>query len=168
MQSAVSLGQVQPNNCALGRSGTYSSGGIVRWRPCNGYIGVMTYGPGTTGNRKLTTQPSVTNPGGVPVPPGETPVLFVQFVEVSLNSPVTFTAPTVPPLSNRSRITGVPPGTYKFYAYNGAALIGGFPINLGSPTAGGVLRFTSPPYSPLPQLGTISPGQTISFELVTP
>jgi hypothetical protein len=170
MRSTVGLVRIQPDNCNAGDAGTSSGGGVVRWKPCGGYIGRMTYGPGTSGNLKLRIFPSSTNPGGVPVPPGETPVLFVQQL-ADPNNPgsITFTAPTVPPLSNRARILGVPLGvTYKLYAYNGPALLAGFPIALGMPNPSGVLIFASPPYSPLPLLPTLTPGTTISFELVTP
>lgn len=165
MRSAVSA---KPNNnCAHGDAGTSSTGGFIRWKNCNGYTGHMTYGPGTTGGIKLDIQPSTTNPGGIPVPPGETPVLFVQqLVRPTDPSPVTFTAPTVPPAANKSRILGVPAGTYQLYVYNGSTQIAG-PFVLGSPV-GGILRFTSPPYSPLPSLGTQGLGVTYTFELVTP
>ncbi|HXM08062.1 MAG TPA: hypothetical protein VN936_11380, partial [Candidatus Acidoferrum sp.] len=114
------------------------------------------------------TQSSLSNPGGVPVPSGETPMLFVQQQVLPGDpGPANFTAPTVPPLGNRSKILGVPTGTYQLFAYIGATLQSGFPINLGSPTAG-VLKFTASPWSPLPQLGTIPVGTTVSFELVTP
>lgn len=164
MRSAV---KVEPNaNCAHGDAGTSSAGGFIKWKHCNGYIGHMTYGPGTTGSIKLDIQPSTTNPG-VPVPAGETPVLFVQqFVRPTDPSGVTFTAPSPPTGANKSRILGVPAGTYQLYVYNGATLIAG-PFVLGSPVSG-VLRFTSPPYSPLPSLGTQGLGVTYTFELVTP
>jgi hypothetical protein len=168
MPSAVSVGRVQPdNNCAHGDAGTSSTGGFIRWKTCSGYVGHMTYGSGTTGGIKLDIQPSTANPGGIPVPPGETPVLFVQqFVRPTDPSPVTFTAPTVPPAANKSRITGVPPGTYQLYVYNGSVQIAG-PFVLGSPV-GGILRFSAAPYSPLPSLGTQGLGTTYTFELVTP
>jgi hypothetical protein len=81
--------------------------------------------------------------------------------------PANFTPPTVPPPGNRSRIMGVPTGTYQLYAYIGTTLQSGFPIVLGSPTAG-ILKFTASPWSPLPPLGSIPVGTTVSFELVTP
>ncbi len=167
MRSA-SVGRIQPNsNCAHGDAGTSSAGGFIKWKHCNGYIGHMTYGPGTTGGIKLDIQPSTSNPGGIPVPPGETPVLFVQqYVRPTDPSGVTFTGPTVPPGANKSRITGVPAGTYQLYVYNGSTLIAG-PFVLGSPVAG-ILRFSTTPYSPLPFVGTQGLGVTYTFELVTP
>jgi hypothetical protein len=167
MQSAVRLAHVQPDNCNYGSYGTSSAGGFIKWKTCGGYLGHMTYGPGTSGGLKISTQSSTTNPGGVPVPPGETPVLFTQMQVLPQDpGPATFTAPVVPPGANKSRITGVPPGTYQLYAYNGAVLQGGFPIVLGSPV-GGILYFPAP-YSPLPLLPTLPVGTTISFELVKP
>ncbi len=166
--SAGSLVRIHPDNCNAGDAGTSSGGGFVKWKTCGGYIGHMTYGPGTTGNLKIRIFPSSTNPGGVPVPTGETPVLFVQQL-ADPNNPgsMTFTPPVVPPGANKSRITGVPAGTYKLYAYNGVVLQAGFPVVLGSPV-GGILRFNASPHSPLPLLPTLAPGTTISFELVTP
>jgi len=166
--SAVGLARVHPDNCNYGSYGTSSAGGFIKWKTCGGYLGHMTYGPGTSGGLKISTQSSTTNPGGVPVPPGETPVLFTQMQVLPQDpGPATFTAPVVPPAANRSRITGVPAGTYKLYAYNGLALQGGFPIVLGAPV-GGILYFSAAPYSPLPLLPTLPVGTTISFELVKP
>lgn len=168
MRSPVSLVRVHPDSCNFGSYGTSSSGGFLKWKICSGYMGHMTYGPGTSGGLKISTQPSTVNPGGVPVPAGETPVLFVQQVVLPQDpGPATFTIPTVPPAANKSRITGVPPGTYKLYAYNGVVLQGGFPVVLGSPIAG-ILHFSGTPYSPLPLLPTLPVGTTISFELVKP
>ena len=168
VRSTAGLIRIRPDNCNVGDAGASPNGGFIKWKSCGGYKGRMTYGPGTTGG-KFPIYPSTTNPGGVPVPPGETPVLFVQQLADPDNAgPITFTAPTVPPLSNRARILGVPTGvTYKLYAY-GPALLTGFPIPLGMPNPSGVLIFTSPPYSPLPLLPPPAPGTTISFELVTP
>lgn len=168
MHSATSLPRVHPDVCNYLSQGTSSSGGFLKWKICNGYVGHMTYGPGSAGNLKISTQPSTTNPGGVPVPAGETPVLFVQQQVLPQDpGPASFTPPVVPPNSNESRITGVPAGTFKLYAYNGAVLQAGFPVNLGSPVSG-VLRFTAAPYSPLPILPSLPVGTTISFELVKP
>jgi hypothetical protein len=154
--------------CAYLSQGTSSSGGFLKWKVCGGIKGRITYGPGSVGNLKISTQSSLSNPGGVPVPSGETPVLFVQQQVLPGDpAPANFTAPTVPPLGSRSKIYGVPSGTYQLFAYIGATLQSGFPINLGSPTAG-VLKFTASPWSPLPPLGTIPVGTTVSFELVTP
>jgi hypothetical protein len=154
--------------CGYLGQGTSSGGGFLKWTVCGGIKGRITYGPGSVGNLKISTQPSLSNPGGVPVPAGETPVLFVQQQVLPGDpAPANFTPPTVPPPGNRSKIMGVPAGTYQLFAYIGATLQSGFPINLGSPTAG-VLKFTASPWSPLPPLGTIPVGTTVSFELVTP
>jgi hypothetical protein len=167
-QSAIGLGRVHPDNCNFLSQKTSSSGGFIRWKICNGYVGHMSYGPGSTGDLKIGTQASITNPGNVPVPAGETPVLFVQMQVLPQDpGPATFTAPTVPPPSNKSTITGVPPGTYKFYAYNSSNVLLVGPIILGAPV-GSVLHFSSPPHSPLPILPTLPVGTTISFELTTP
>ena len=154
--------------CGYLSQGTSSGGGFLKWKVCGGIKARMTYGPGSVGNLKISTQPSLSNPGGVPIPPGETPVLFVQQQVLPGDpAPANFTPPTVPPPGNRSKIMGVPSGTYQLYAYIGATLQSGFPINLGSPTAG-VLKFTASPWSPLPPLGTMPVGTTVSFELATP
>ncbi|MGA8533497.1 MAG: hypothetical protein WB615_05265 [Candidatus Tumulicola sp.] len=167
MHSAASLGRVHPDNCNYKSQGTSSSGGFLRWKLCSGYSARMTYGPGTTGNLKISTQPSITNPGGVPVPAGETPVLFVQQQVLPQDpGPATFTAPMVPPATNKSRILGVPAGTYKLYVYNSSGMLL-FSINLGAPSAG-TLLFNALPHSPLPLLGTLPVGTVTSFELVTP
>ncbi|HEX3671103.1 MAG TPA: hypothetical protein VHT92_05300 [Candidatus Cybelea sp.] len=169
IRSTAGLVRIRPDNCSAGDGGASPSGGLIKWKTCGGYKGRMTYGPGTTGG-KFLIYPSTTNPGGVPVPPGETPVLFVQQVADAFNAgPITFTPPAVPPLSNRARILGVPLGfTYRLYAFNGATLLAGFPIPLGTPNPPGTLIFTSPPYSPLPVLPPVAPSTTISFELATP
>ncbi len=156
------------STCAYLSQGTSSSGGFLKSMVCGGIKARMTYGPGSVGNLKISTQPSLSNPGGVPVPAGETPVLFVQMQVLPGDpAPANFTPPTVPPPGNRSKIMGVPTGTYQLYAYIGTTLQSGFPINLGSPTAG-VLKFTASPWSPLPPLGTMPVGTTVSFELATP
>ena len=169
MQSVASLGRVHPDSCNFKSSGTSSSGGFIKWKVCSGIVGRMTYGPGSTGNLKIGTQAYTSNPGSVPVPAGETPVLFIQMQVLPQDpGPATFTAPTVPPGTNKAKINGVPSGaTYKFYAYNGAVLQTGFPVILGAPVAG-VLTFNSPPHSPLPLLPTLPVGTVISFELTKP
>ncbi len=169
LRAPAALGHVQPNTCNVAwQGGTAFSGMYVRLTACGGFNGRFYYGSGSTPGRKLTSTTSTSNPGGVPVPPGETPVLFDQML-ISPNNPgaLTFTVPSpVPPYS---RIAGVPLGvTYHLYAYNNGALQTGFPISLGTPTPAGALRFTSPPYSPLPMLPALTPGTTISFELATP
>ena len=170
MRSVGSLGRVHPDNCNFHSYGTSSGGGFIKWKQCSGYVGNMSYGPGSTGGLKIGTQAYLTNPTGmVPVPTGETPVLFVQMQVLPQDpGPATFTAPMVPPPTNKSTITGVPAGTYKLYAYNSSAmLLAGFPINLGAPV-GSVLHFASPPHSPLPMLPTLPVGTTVSFELTKP
>jgi hypothetical protein len=160
--------RAHPASCGYLSQGTSSSGGFLKWKACGGITARTTYGPGSVGNLKISTQPSLSNPGGVPVPAGETPVLFVQMQVLPGDpAPANFTPPTVPPPGNRSKIMGVPSGTYQLYAYIGATLQSGFPINLGSPVAG-VLKFTASPWSPLPPLGTMPVGTTVSFELATP
>lgn len=166
----IAPSHIRPNNpCGHNDAGTSSAGGFIRWNQCAGMIGRMTYGSGTTGNDKLDIYTSTTNPGGIPIPPGETAVLFAQqFVRPTDPSAVTFTGPPPPPpATNRSRITGVAPGTYQLNVYNGATLIAG-PFVLGSPTPAGVLRFMAAPYSPLPFIGTQPLGSTYTFELDTP
>ena len=171
--SPVGASRMQPATCnAPWEGGTSFSGLYVRWPSCGGHNGRMYYGSGSTPGRKLSSTTSTSNPGGVPVPPGETPVLFDQML-ISPNNPgsLTFTPPIVGPgNTNKSRITGFVPltGTYQLYAYNGNTLQAGFPIALGSPNAGGVLFFNAAPNSPLPLLAPLAPGTTISFELVTP
>jgi hypothetical protein len=169
MQPVGSLGRVHPDNCNFKSSGTSSSGGFIKWKVCSGIVGRMTYGPGSTGNLKIGTQASTANPGGVTVPAGETPVLFVKMQVLPQDpGPATFTAPTVPPGTNKAKINGVPPGTYKFYAYDVSNnLQTGFPVNLGAPV-GGTLTFSGPPHSPLPMLPTLPVGTVIYFELTTP
>lgn len=163
--------RAHPDNCnvhdVFTRSATTS---FLKVTNCSGFVGRLYYGPGTVGGLKFTTQAFTSNPGSVPVPAGETPVLFIQLHVLPQDpAPANFTAPTVPPNSNRSRITGVPTGnTYKFYAYdNSFTLIAG-PINLGSPTAGGTLFFSTSPWSPLPLIGTVPVGNNIWFELTKP
>jgi hypothetical protein len=174
--SAQSLGsspsvRVHPDNCnihdAFTRSATTS---FLKVTNCSGFVGRLYYGPGSVGGLKFTMQGFTSNPGGVPVPAGETPVLFIQMHVLPQDpAPASFTAPTVPPNSNRSRITGVPTGnTYKFYAYDNSFTLLAGPINLGSPTAGGTLFFSASPWSPLPLIGTVPVGDNIWFELTKP
>ncbi len=164
--------RAHPYNCNIHDDGTRSATtSFLKVTNCSGFAGRLFYGPGTVGGLKITTQGFTSNPGAVPVPPGETPVLFIQMHVLPQDpAPASFAAPTVPPNSNRSRITGVPTGnTYKFYAYdNSFTPIGGFPINLGSPTAGGTLFFTASPWSPLPLVGTVPVGNNVWFELTKP
>ena len=163
------VGRVQPNPCAVPWVGGPNFGAnlFVRWPSCGGLQGRMYFGNGTTPGIRLVSTDYATNPGGVPVPPGETPVLFEQ---MDIDAPaglVTFTQPSpVPPYS---RIQGVANGqTYQLYAYiNGVLVTPGFPIILGTPVAG-FLRFTTAPYSPLPLLPASPAGTVVSFELVTP
>ena len=161
-------GRVHPDNCNFKNNGTSSSGGFIKWKQCGLMIGRLTYGPGSTGGLNISTQPYKLNPGSIPVPAGETPVLFVQMQVLPQNpGPATFTAPTVPPGTNKAKINGVPGGnTYKFYAYNGPVLQSGFPVVLGAPVSG-TLTFPAP-YSPLPLLPTLPVGTVISFELTRP
>ncbi len=171
MQSAVSLGRVHPDFCNFKNNATSSGGGFLKWKQCGLIVGRMTYGPGSTGGLNVSTQPYKLNPGSVPVPPGEQPVIFMQMQVLPQSpGPASFTAPTVPPNSNRSRITSVPIGdTYKLYAYdNSFTPIAGFPIILGSPTAGGTLFFNGPSWSPLPLLGSVPVGASVWFELTKP
>ncbi|MGB8519363.1 MAG: hypothetical protein WCD38_04305 [Candidatus Tumulicola sp.] len=173
-QALVSAPNVRahPDNCNIKDVFTRSAvTSFLKVTTCGGFIGRLYYGPGTTGGLKFTTQGFTSNPGGVPVPTGETPVLFIQLHVLPQDpAPASFTAPVVPPNSNRSRFTGVPIGnTYKFYAYdNSFTLIAGFPINLGSPTGGGTLFFSTSPWSPLPLLGTVPVGNNVWFELTKP
>ncbi len=164
--------RAHPDNCNIKDVFTRSAvTSFLKVTTCSGFVGRLFYGPGSVGGLKFTTQGFATNPGGVPVPAGETPVLFIQLHVLPQDpAPASFTAPVVPPNSNRSRITGVPTGnTYKFYAYdNSFTLIAGFPINLGSPTTGGTLFFNTTPWSPLPLLGTVPVGNNIWFELTKP
>jgi hypothetical protein len=153
--------------CGYLSQGTSLSGGFLKWKVCGGINARITYGPGLW-VISISTQPSLSNPGGIPVPAGETPVLFVQMQVLPGDpAPANFTSPTVPPPGNRSEITGVATGTYQLYAYIGTTLQSGFPIDLGSPTAR-VLKFTASPWSPLPPLGTMPVGTTVSFELAAP
>ena len=169
-QSSIPAVRAHPDSCAIHDNGTHATGGFLKMTSCGGSVARLFYGSGSAGNLKITTQGFTTNPGGVPVPTGETPVLFIQMVVLPQDpGPATFTAPTVPPNSNRSRITNIPTGnTYKFYAYSGITLLTGFPINLGSPNSGGTLFFTASPWSPLPLLPSLPPGSTINFELTKP
>lgn len=170
VRSVVSLGRVHPDLCNFKSYGTSSGGGTIKWKVCNSIIGRMTYGPGSAGNLKIGTQAYASNPGSVPVPAGETPVLFIQMQVLPQDpGPATFTAPTVPPGTNKAKINGLPAGstTYKFYAYNGSTLQAGFPVNLGA-AVGGTLTFSGATYSPLPLLPTLPVGTVISFELTKP
>ncbi len=164
--------RAHPDNCNVHDNGTRSAATtFLKVTTCGGMVGRLYYGPGSVGGLKIQTQGFTSNPGSVPVPAGETPVLFIQMHVLPQDpAPASFAAPVVPPNSNRSRITGVPTGnTYKFYAYdNSFTLIAGFPINLGSPTAGGTLFFTVNPWSPLPLLGSVPVGASVWFELTKP
>src|SRR5580698_1444859 len=54
--------------CAYLSQGTSSAGGFLKWKVCGGIKARITYGPGSNGNLKISTQSSLSNPGGVPVP----------------------------------------------------------------------------------------------------
>jgi hypothetical protein len=161
------VGRVQPATCGVPWVGGPPSTVFVRWPWCSGYAGRMYFGTGTTPGIRLVSTDYTTNPGGVPVPPGETPVLFEQMTIDAPAGLVTFTPPVPFPVS---RIQGVANGqTYQLYAYiSGVPVTPGFPIALGMPSPPGIVRFTAPPYSPLPLLPALPSGTTVSFELVTP
>lgn len=160
--------RAHPDSCLVHETGSQPTGGFIKVKNCGGHVARLYYGSGSS-PVKVTTQGFTSNPGGVPVPAGETPVLFVQMNILPGPGPSSFTPPMVPPTSNRSRITGLVAGnTYKLYAYQGATLLGNFPMTLGTPNPSGTLIFTANPWSPLPLLPSLPPNSTVSFELTTP